>query len=389
MRTQVVIVGSGPSGLLLGQLLYRAGVDTLILEQKSKDYVLGRIRAGVLEQGAVGLIEEAGAGARMRADGLVHDGTEIACDGVRHRIDFKALTGKTVMVYGQTEVTRDLMDVREACGAPTIYEAADVAIHAIDTDRPKVSWTKDGARHEVECDFVAGCDGYHGVSRQTMPADILRTFERVYPFGWLGILVDKPPVSDELIYVNHERGFALCSMRSMTRSRYYLQCRLDERVEEWPDDRFWEELTRRLDGKAQARLQTGPSIEKSIAPLRSFVAEPMRHGRLFLAGDAAHIVPPTGAKGLNLAASDVAYLSRALIDFYKAGSSAGIDTYSQKALARVWKAERFSWWMTSMLHLFPESSPFDRRIQRSELEYLFSSQAAQTALAENYVGLPY
>ena len=389
MRTQVAIIGSGPSGLLLGQLLHKAGVDTLILEQKSKDYVLGRIRAGVLEQGAVGLIEEAGAGARMRAEGLVHDGTEIACDGIRHRIDFKALTGKTVMVYGQTELTRDLMDVREACGAPTIYEAADVAIHDIESARPKVSWTKDGARHEVECDFVAGCDGYHGVSRQTMPASVLRTFERVYPFGWLGILVDKPPVSDELIYVNHERGFALCSMRSETRSRYYLQCRLEERVEEWPDDRFWEELSRRLDGKAQARLQTGPSIEKSIAPLRSFVAEPMRHGRLFLAGDAAHIVPPTGAKGLNLAASDIAYLSRALVDFYKGGSSAGIDAYSQKALARVWKAERFSWWMTSMLHLFPESSPFDRRIQRTELEYLFSSQAAQTALAENYVGLPY
>ena len=389
MRTQVVIVGSGPSGLLLGQLLHRAGVDTLILEQKSKDYVLGRIRAGVLEQGAVALIEEAGAGARMRTEGLVHDGTEIACDGVRNRIDFKALTGKTVMVYGQTEVTRDLMDVREACGAPTVYEALDVAIHDIGTERPRVTWTKDGKAYEASCDFVAGCDGFHGVSRQTLPQDVLRTFERVYPFGWLGVLVDKPPVSDELIYSNHERGFALCSMRSMTRSRYYIQCRLEERVEEWPDDRFWEELSRRLDPEARKRLQTGASIEKSIAPLRSFVAEPMRHGRLFLAGDAAHIVPPTGAKGLNLAASDVAYLSRALIDYYKSGSSVGIDGYSQQALARVWKAERFSWWMTQMLHLFPESNGFDRRIQRAELEYLFSSQAAQTALAENYVGLPY
>jgi len=388
-RTQVVIVGSGPSGLLLGQLLHRAGVDTLILEQKSKDYVLGRIRAGVLEQGTVDLIEEAGAGARMRREGLPHDGTEIAFGGVRHRIDFKEMTGRTVMVYGQTEVTHDLMDTREACGAPTIYEALDVAIHDIDTKSPRVAWTKDGAQHEIACDFVAGCDGFHGVGRKTMPADILRTFERVYPFGWLGVLVDKPPVSHELIYVNHKRGFALCSMRSNIRSRYYLQCRLDEKVEEWSDDRFWDELRLRLDPKAAAELQTGASIEKSIAPLRSFVAEPMRHGRLFLAGDAAHIVPPTGAKGLNLAASDVAYLSQALIDHYKSGNDAGLDGYSQRALARIWKAERFSWWMTQLLHNFPESSGFDRRIQRAELDYLFSSKAAQTALAENYVGLPY
>ena len=387
--TQVVIIGSGPSGLLLGQLLHRAGVDTLILEQKSKDYVLGRIRAGVLEQGAVNLIEEAGAGERMRREGLPHDGTEIAFGGVRHRIDFKGLTGKTVMIYGQTEVTHDLMDAREACGAPTVYEALGVAIHDIETTRPRATWTKDGASHAIACDFVAGCDGFHGVSRKTMPASILRTFERVYPFGWLGVLVDKPPVSDELIYVNHERGFALCSMRSHTRSRYYLQCALDEKIEEWPDDRFWDELRLRLDSRAASELQTGASIEKSIAPLRSFVAEPMRHGRLFLAGDAAHIVPPTGAKGLNLAASDVAYLSRALIDHYRKGGDAGLDAYSQRALARVWKAERFSWWMTQLLHNFPESSGFDRKIQHAELEYLFSSTAAQTALAENYVGLPY
>ena len=389
MRTCVVVVGSGPSGLLLGQLLHKAGVDTLILEQKSRSYVLGRIRAGVLEQGAAALIEEAGAGARMRQEGLVHDGTEIAFDGVRHRIDFKDLTGKTVLVYGQTEATLDLMDAREACGAPTVYEALDVAIHDIESDRPRVTWTKDGRAFEAACDFVAGCDGFHGVGRQTIPADKLRTFERVYPFGWLGVLVDKPPVSDELIYVNHARGFALCSMRSLTRSRYYLQCRLDEDIDAWSDDRFWDELALRLDPQAAARLQTGRSIEKSIAPLRSFVAEPMRHGRLFLAGDAAHIVPPTGAKGLNLAASDVAYLSRALIDFYSTGSTTGLDSYSQTALLRIWKAERFSWWMTQLLHNFPESSGFDRRIQRAELEYLFSSRAAQTALAENYVGLPY
>jgi p-hydroxybenzoate 3-monooxygenase len=389
MRTQVVIIGSGPSGLLLGQLLVKAGIDTIVVEQKSKDYVLGRIRAGVLEQGAVALLEEAGAGARMRHEGLVHDGTEIAFAGVRHRIDFKALTGKTVTVYGQTEVTRDLMDARAASGAPTVYEALDVRIRDIDADRPKVTYSKDGATIEITCDYVAGCDGFHGVSRQTIPESALRTYERVYPFGWLGILVDKPPVSDELIYVNHERGFALCSMRSTTRSRYYLQCRLNEHVEDWSDEQFWEELTRRLDPEAVKTLQIGASIEKSIAPLRSFVAEPMRFGQLFLAGDAAHIVPPTGAKGLNLAASDVAYLSRAFIARYKNNSCTDLDLYSQRALARIWKAERFSWWMTQMLHRFPESSSFDLKIQAAELEYLFTSKSALTALAENYVGLPY
>jgi p-hydroxybenzoate 3-monooxygenase len=389
MRTQVVIIGSGPSGLLLGQLLGKAGIETIVLEQKSRDYVLGRIRAGVLEQGTVGLIEEAGAAERLHREGLVHDGVEIAFDGALHRIDFKALTGKTVTVYGQTEMTRDLMDARASIAAPTVYEALDVSLEGLETDRPIVRWRKDGEAHEIACDYVAGCDGFHGVARRSIPENVLRTYERVYPFGWLGVLVDRPPIAHELIYVNHERGFALCSMRSTTRSRYYLQCRLDERVEEWPDERFWDELGRRLDPAVAANLLTGASIEKSIAPLRSFVAEPMRFGRLFLAGDAAHIVPPTGAKGLNLAASDVAYLSRALIERYRSGSSEGLDAYPRKALARVWKAERFSWWMTQMLHRFPDSSDFDKKIQAAELDYLFDSKAAQTALAENYVGLPY
>jgi len=389
MRTQVVIIGSGPCGLLLGQLLHRAGIDTLILEQKPRDYVLGRIWAGVLEQDTVGLIEEAGAGVRMRHEGLVHDGIEIAFGGVRHRIDLKALTGKSVLIYGQTEVTRDLMDVRDACGAPTVYEALNVSIHDIKTEHPNVRWRADGKKFEVSCDYVIGCDGFHGISRQTIPAKEVQTYERIYPFGWLGILVEKPPVSDELIYVNHERGFALCSMRSTTRSRYYLQCPIEDHVGDWTDNRFWEELSRRLDPETGKKMQTGPSIEKSIAPLRSFVAEPMRYGRLFLAGDAAHIVPPTGAKGLNLAASDVGYLSRALVDRYKANSDAGLDAYSQRALARIWKAERFSWQMTNLLHLVPESRGFDQKVQAAELQYLFKSTAAQTALAENYVGLPY
>lgn len=389
MRTQVVIIGSGPSGLLLGQLLAKEGIATILLEQKSKDYVLGRIRAGVLEQGAVGLIEDSGAAGRMRREGLVHEGIEIAFGGVRHRIDFKALTGKTVMVYGQTEVTRDLMDARAEIGAPSHYEALDVDIADVETDHPRVRYVKDGQSFEIECDYVAGCDGFHGVSRRTIPESVLKTYERVYPFGWLGILVDKPPVSGELIYINHSDGFALCSMRSSRRSRYYLQCRLDDDVDNWPDEKFWEELGRRLDPVVAANLQTGPSIEKSIAPLRSFVAEPMRFGRLFLVGDAAHIVPPTGAKGLNLAASDVAYLSQALIDRFKNNSNAAIDAYAVKALSRVWKAERFSWWMTQILHRFPEASGFDQKVQAAELEYLFSSRAAQSALAENYVGLPY
>lgn len=389
MRTQVAIIGAGPSGLLLGQLLAKHGIDNVILERHTGEYVLGRIRAGVIEKGAAELLDEAGCGARMHKEGLVHDGIEISFGGARHRINFKELIGKSVIVYGQTEITRDLMDGRAAIGSQTIYEAEDVSLHDISTDKPKVRYTKGGQQHEIACDFIAGCDGFHGVSRKSIPADVLKNFERVYPFGWLGILVDKPPVSEELIYANHERGFALCSMRSPTRSRLYIQCRLDDKVEDWSDEAFYEELKRRLDDQAIKRLQPGPSIEKSIAPLRSFVAEPMRHGRLFLAGDAAHIVPPTGAKGLNLAASDVFYLWQALVEFYTRRSSAGIDAYSARALSRVWKAERFSWWMTSQLHRFPESSGFDLKIQRSELEYLVSSQAAMTALAENYVGLPY
>ena len=390
MRVQVAIVGSGPAGLLLGQLLHRAGIDTIILEQRRKDYVLGRIRAGVLEQGAVDLLDEAGVGGRLHAEGLVHHGIELCWRGERHRIDLHGLTGgQTVTVYGQTEVTRDLMDAREATGAKTVYEALDVSVHDFGTARPRVRYRSNGEEHEVECDFIAGCDGFHGVCRASVPAGALKTYERIYPFGWLGVLSETPPVSPELIYANHERGFALCSMRSHTRSRYYVQCALDERIEEWPDQRFWDELRARLDDRAARSLVTGPSIEKSIAPLRSFVAEPMRFGQLFLAGDAAHIVPPTGAKGLNLAASDVRYLSRALIERYRSGSTSGIDAYSAKALARVWKAVRFSWWMTTMLHRFPDAGEFGQRIQEAELEYLVSSRAASTSLAENYVGLPY
>lgn len=389
MRTQVAIIGAGPSGLLLGQLLHKHGVDTVILENRSADYVLGRIRAGVIEQGTAGLLEEVGAAARMHSEGLVHDGTDICFGGARHRIDFRALTGKAVTVYGQTEITRDLMEKRAADAAKTVYEALDVSLHDFDGSKPRVRYRKDGEEHELTCDYIAGCDGFHGVSRQSVPAKSLQTYERVYPFGWLGILSETPPVSDELIYVRHERGFALCSMRSSTRSRYYIQCPIEEDVEAWSDDRFWEELKRRLDEEAAATIVTGPSIEKSIAPLRSFVAEPMRFGRLFLAGDAAHIVPPTGAKGLNLAASDVHYLSQALIEFYRDGSVAALDCYSSRALDRVWKAERFSWWMTTLLHRLPEAGAFEQRLQLAELEYLVGSEAASRALAENYVGLPY
>ena len=390
MRTQVCIIGSGPSGLLLGQLLARAGIDNLILELRTRQYVLDRIRAGVLEQVTVDLLDEAGVGARMHAEGLVHEGIELCFGGRRHRIDLEGLTGgKTVTVYGQTEVTRDLMDARDAAGLPTVYEAEDVSLHDFDTASPRVRFRKDGVEHEVQCDFIAGCDGFHGVSRRSVPAGAIATHERVYPFGWLGVLSDTPPVSHELIYANHERGFALCSMRSHTRSRYYVQCSLDERIEEWPDERFWDELRLRLDERAASSLVTGPSIEKSIAPLRSFVAEPMRFGRLFLAGDAAHIVPPTGAKGLNLAAADIRYLSRALIDFYASGRSTEIDAYSAKCLRRIWKAERFSWWMTSLLHRFPDGGSFGQRLQLAELDYLVGSRAASASLAENYVGLPF
>ena len=388
MRVQVAIIGSGPAGLLLGQLLHRAGIDAIIIEQRSKHYVLDRIRAGVLEMGAVEMLDRLGVGKRLHAEGLVHDGVEISYSAGRQRIDLTGLTGRHVVVYGQTEVTRDLMDAREAAGAKTVYEAEDVSVHDFDSNRPKVRYRKDGREHEVECDFIAGCDGFHGVCRESVPAGSISNFERVYPFGWLGVLSETKPVSDELIYVCHERGFALCSMRSPTRSRYYIQCSLSERVEEWSDDRFWDELRRRLDPEAASDLVTGPSIEKSIAPLRSFVCEPMRFGRMFLTGDAAHIVPPTGAKGLNLAVSDVHYLSEALESHYR-GSDAELDGYSERALKRIWKAERFSWWMTMLLHRLPEDGPFGHKIQQAELAYLAGSRAAQTAMAENYAGLAY
>ena len=389
MRTKVAIIGAGPGGLLLGQLLYTFGIDNVILERQTPDYVLGRIRAGLLEEGTVKLLDEAGVGARAHREGLVHEGVELAFAGSRHRIDLKALTGKTMTIYGQTEVTLDLMNARKAAGLISVYEAADVQPHDFDTDHSRVTYLKDGVACELTCDFIAGCDGFHGISRASVKPSAIRTFERIYPFGWLGILSETPPVSPELIYSNHARGFALCTMRSMRRARYYVQCSLDDRVEQWPDERFWEELKRRLDQKAVDNLVTGPSIEKSIAPLRSFVAEPMRFGRMFLAGDAAHIVPPTGAKGLNLAASDVHYLSRALREYYDEKSTAGIDFYSEKALARTWKAVRFSWWMTSILHKFPDQGEIGARIQLAELDYLVHSRAAATSLAENYVGLPF
>jgi p-hydroxybenzoate 3-monooxygenase len=389
MRTKVAIIGSGPAGLLLGRLLEKAGIETVILERRSQEYVLGRIRAGVLEQGTVELLDRAVVGEKMHAEGLVHDGVEFCFDGDRHRFNFRELIGRTVTVYGQTEVTRDLMQARDRSGAMTVYEAENVSLHDFDGDKPKVRYVKDGVEQELDCDFIAGCDGYHGVARASGPENSLRTFERVYPFGWLGILVDKPPVADELIYAHHERGFALCSMRSPTRSRYYVQVPASDKVETWSDERFWDELRRRVDAETADNLVTGPSIEKSIAPLRSFVAEPLRFGRLFLAGDAAHIVPPTGAKGLNLAASDVGVLAEALIEFYAERSKAGIDGYSARVLSRIWKAERFSWWMTSILHTFPDTDAFGRRIQRAEFEHLRSSAIAARSLAENYTGLPF
>ncbi len=389
MRAQVVIVGAGPSGLILGQLLAKAGIDAVILEAHTPEYVLGRIRAGVLEQVAVDLLDEAGVGRRMHAEGLPHEGIELLVGGTRHRIDLAGLTGgKKVMVYGQTELTKDLMEARAAAGLKTVYEAKDVSVHDFDSTRPRVRYVKDGASHEIECDFIAGCDGFHGVCRASVPKHAITNFERVYPFGWLGLLSDTPPVSEELIYAKTPRGFALCSMRSRTRSRYYVQVSLTERVEDWSDDKFWDELRRRLDPQANERLVTGFSLEKSIAPLRSFVAEPMRFGRMFLAGDAAHIVPPTGAKGLNLAATDVRTLSRALIEFYQ-GSEAGIDHYSARCLRRIWKAERFSWWMTLLLHTFPDTNPFEQRALDAELDYVVHSLAGRTTLAENYVGLPF
>ena len=389
MRTKVVIIGAGPAGLLLGQLLHADGIDNVILERQTGEYVLGRIRAGLLEEDTVALLDSAGAGRRVHHEGLVHKGIELAFGGKRHRIDLHAATGKTVTIYGQTGVTFDLMNARHAAGLTSVYEAGNVTLMDFDTDHPRVSYVKDGVTSEIACDFIAGCDGSHGVSRASVKPSAIETFERIYPFGWLGILSDTPPVCHELIYSSHARGFALCTMRSTRRSRYYIQCSLDDRIEQWPDDRFWNELKQRLDEKAADELVTGPSIEKSIAPLRSFVAEPMRFGRMFLAGDAAHIVPPTGAKGLNLAASDAYYLAQAFHDYYDEKSSAGIDAYSAKALSRVWKAVRFSWWMTSVLHKFPETGAFGTRMQLAELDYVVNSKAAAASLAENYVGLPY
>ncbi|AOF86806.1 4-hydroxybenzoate 3-monooxygenase [Hydrogenophaga sp. RAC07] len=390
MRTQVAIIGAGPSGLLLGQLLHKAGIDNIIIERQSGDYVLSRIRAGILEQITVDLLAEAGVGERVKAEGTVHHSIELVFANQRHAIDVHGLTGgKVVTAYGQTEVTRDLMDARSAAGLTTVYSAANVTVNDFDTDHPVVRYEKDGQTHEVSCDFIAGCDGFHGVCRASVPKGAITEYEKVYPFGWLGVLADVPPVSTHaIVYANSERGFGLCSMRSLTRSRYYVQCPIDDKVEAWSDDRFWDELRRRLDPEMAERMITGPSIEKSIAPLRSFVAEPMRFGRMFLAGDAAHIVPPTGAKGLNLAASDVKYLSSAFIDHYIEKSSAGIDNYSQQALARVWRAERFSWWLTSLMHQFPDTAGFGQKVQEAELDYLVNSEALSRSLAENYVGLP-
>lgn len=388
MRTQVVIIGSGPSGLLLGQLLTKAKIDNVVLDRVSNEYILGRVRAGVLEDGTVRLSRDAGVGERLDREGLPHGGFSLAFDGGDHRIDLHALTGKNVTVYGQTELTQDLLEARQSSGGISIYEANSVTPHDFDSTSPYVTYEKDGVTYRVDCDYIAGCDGYHGVSRKAVPDRAINIFEKVYPFGWLGVLADIPPVSHELIYANHQRGFALCSMRSQTRSRYYIQCALNENIEDWSDDRFYDELRRRLPEHHAEAMVTGPSFEKSIAPLRSFVAEPMRFGTLFLVGDAAHIVPPTGAKGLNLAASDVHYLYEALRERYFENSAAGIDTYSRKALARIWKAERFSWSMTTMLHRFPEMGRFDQKIQEAELDYICRSNAASTALAENYIGLP-
>ncbi len=388
MRTQVAIIGAGPAGLLLSQLLFVAGIDSVVVERRDRAYVESRIRAGVLEQTTVDLLTRAGADARMLREGLPHDGFALSVDGSPFRIDLHHLThGSRVMVYGQTEVTRDLIDLSILRGCALMFEAQDVALHDIETDRPFVTCHKDGEDLRIDCDYIAGCDGYHGVSRACIPPEVLKIFERVYPFGWLGILADVPPCDEELVYSNHERGFALASMRSHTRSRYYVQAPVDENLAEWSDERIWDELEIRLGDKARG-MTRGPSIEKSIAPLRSFVAEPMRHGRLFLAGDAAHIVPPTGAKGLNLAASDVNILADALIARYRDGAEDGLDAYSAKALARVWKAERFSWWFTGITHRFPGRDPIERKLQVAELDYIRGSRNAQASIAENYVGLP-
>ena len=390
MKVQVCIIGGGPSGLLLSQLLHLKGVDTIVLEKHSREYVLGRIRAGVLEHGFAALMREAQSGERMDREGEIHEGVFISRDGQLNRVDLhKYSGGNSVLVYGQTELTRDLYEARDRMQGKVEHNVEDVKLHDLTGDRPFVTYRRGDDVIRIDCDYVIGADGFHGVSRKSIPKEILREYERVYPFGWLGVLSRTKPVSPELIYCKHERGFALCSLRSQVLSRYYIQVPLEDSVEDWPDDAFWAELKRRLPAKTAAELVTGPSIEKSIAPLRSFVAEPMRYGRLFLAGDAAHIVPPTGARGLNSAASDIYYLYHALMDHYAKGDDAGLDAYSQKALARVWKAQRFSWWMTTLLHKFPDNSAYENRLQDTELDYLFSSEKAMGSMAENYVGLPF
>lgn len=390
MKVQVCIIGGGPSGLLLSQLLHLQGIETVVLEKCSREYVLGRIRAGVLEHGFAKLMREAQCGERMDREGEIHNGFHIAHDGMMDRVDLhKYSGGSSVVVYGQTELTRDLYDARDRLGGKVIHNVEDVTLHELNSDRPHVSYREGDRIIRIDCDYVIGADGFHGVSRKSIPKDVLKEYERVYPFGWLGVLSRTKPVSPELIYAKHERGFALCSLRSQVLSRYYIQVPLEDKIEDWSDDAFWTELKRRLPGEVAAKLITGPSIEKSIAPLRSFVAEPMRYGRMFLAGDAAHIVPPTGARGLNSAASDIYYLYHAMVDHYKKGDDAGLDGYSKKALARVWKAQRFSWWMTMLLHRFPDNIPYDDKLQETDMTYLFSSEAALRSLAENYVGLPF
>ncbi|MEM8838230.1 MAG: 4-hydroxybenzoate 3-monooxygenase [Pseudomonadota bacterium] len=388
MRTAVGIVGSGPAGLLLSQLLARQGIDTIVIDRQPREYIEGRIRAGVLEWSTVEVLSDAGVGERMMAEGLPHGGFDLAFQGDHHRIDLEGLTGKRVMVYGQTEITKDLFEKRATGGQIFHLGVSDTRLEEIHSDKPRIHFQKDSEDYEIECDFIAGCDGFHGVSRQAFPSDTIALFERVYPFGWLGLLTARPPVAEELIYTNHERGFSLCSMRSKALSRYYLQVPVDETVEAWSDDRFWDELTIRLGEDTSRSLETGPSIEKSIAPLRSFVAEPMQYGRLFLAGDAAHIVPPTGAKGLNLAVADVRLLSDALIAHYREGTATLLESYSERCLARIWKVERFSWYLTTMMHQFPDNNAFEQRMQRAEFEYVAQSECASMAIAENYVGLP-
>ncbi|MEP2031275.1 MAG: 4-hydroxybenzoate 3-monooxygenase [Paracoccaceae bacterium] len=389
MKIQVVIIGGGPSGLLLGQLLHKKGIETVVLERKTRDYVLGRIRAGILEVGFAGLMREAGVSNRMEAESLIHNGAVFSYGEEQFNISFQKHTGSNVVVYGQTELTRDLYDAREITGAKTEFNVEHVVIHDADSDAPFVTYEVDGELQRIACDYVAGCDGFHGVSRQTIPLNVRREYEKIFPFGWLGILSDTPPVHNELIYANSDRGFALCSMRNSNLSRYYIQCSLSDSPDDWTDEAFWKELKRRIPSEHAANLVTGPSIEKSIAPVRSFVTEPLRWGRLFLCGDAAHIVPPTGAKGLNTAASDIHYLFHGLLDYYQFGKSEGLERYSEKALVRIWKAERFSWWMTNLLHRFPDQTAFDLRMQRAEFDFLRENASAQAVLAQNYVGLPY